>query len=91
MRLTPTGEPKRLPPPPFWRTEYFANEVLGKPGRCRIDPLDIKRIIANPDRKRRQPDGRIQFWGWVPSLNSDVRVVTLADGETVHNAFRDRT
>lgn len=83
-------DPPTLPPPPFWRTRYFANVVMGQPGRCRIDPLDIKRNIAAPDRKRRQPDGRVQYWGWVPSLNSDVRVVTSADGVTVPNAFRDR-
>jgi hypothetical protein len=38
-----------------------------------------------------QPDGRIQFWGILPELDGRaLRVVTLADGETVHNAFPDR-
>ncbi|MDR3721430.1 MAG: hypothetical protein P4L00_07495 [Candidatus Acidoferrales bacterium] len=38
-----------------------------------------------------QPDGRIRFWGILPELGGRaLRVVTLADGETVHNAFPDR-
>ena len=80
----------RLPPPPFWRTEYYALQVLAKDGRTRIDPLDIRAIIAKPEHKRRQANGRVQLWGWVHDLNSYVRVVLLPDGETVHNAFRDR-
>ncbi|MGH9777530.1 MAG: hypothetical protein ACRD5I_03890 [Candidatus Acidiferrales bacterium] len=41
--------------------------------------------------KRVQEDGRIRFWGAVPELGERVlRVVTLEDGETVHNAFPDR-
>ena len=42
-------DPERLPPPPFWRTRYFAFDVL--PRRPYLDPLDIKRILARPDRK----------------------------------------
>jgi hypothetical protein len=37
-----------------------------------------------------QPDGRIRHWGYVPGLGRWLRVVTLEDGETVHNAFLDR-
>jgi len=38
-----------------------------------------------------QPDGRIRFWGFVHHLGKRLRVVTLEDGETVHNAFQDRS
>jgi len=32
-----------------------------------------------------------EFWGALPELGPRVlRVITLADGETVHNAFLDR-
>jgi len=42
-------------------------------------------------RREVQPDGRIRHWGVVPGVPDRVlRVVTLADGETVHNAFPDR-
>ena len=38
-----------------------------------------------------QADGRIRFWGRVPEFGNRVlRVVTLEDGVTVHNAFLDR-
>jgi hypothetical protein len=42
-------DPDRLPPPPFWRTRYFALTVYG----------------------------------------THIRVVTLSDGETVHNVLKD--
>jgi hypothetical protein len=41
-------------------------------------------------RREVQPDGRIRFWVHVPELERHLRVVTLEDGETVHNAFPDR-
>ena len=41
-----------------------------------------------------QPDGRIRYWGRISVLGEArpryLRVVTLEDGETVHNAFFDR-
>lgn len=50
----------------------------------------IRAVLNNPIRKARQADGRVQYWGWVWELQSYIRVVTLSDGETVHNAFLDR-
>jgi hypothetical protein len=32
----------------------------------------------------------VRYWGWVPRLRRWLRVVTLEDGSTVHNAFLDR-
>jgi hypothetical protein len=52
-------DPGRLPPP-FWRTRYFALHVMGKPGRRNIDPVDIRRALAMPYRRMRQPDGRVR-------------------------------
>lgn len=80
-------EPERLPPPPFWRTRYFAFDVL--PRRPGLDPLEIRRIIAQPERRMIQPDGRIRLYGYSETLGSYLRVVLLSDGETVHNAFPD--
>ncbi len=41
--------------------------------------------------RQTQSDGRIRYWGRVPEFgNRALRVVTLADGETVQNAFFDR-
>jgi len=39
-----------------------------------------------------QADGRIRRWALVPEAgNRYLRVILLADGETVHNAFFDRS
>ena len=76
-----------LPPPPFWRTWYFAMCVMAKRP---IDPVIVMGVLSQPYRRIRQPDGRIQHWAWVHELNCWYRVVTLDDGETVHNAFPDR-
>lgn len=80
-------EPERLPPPPFWRTRYFAFDVL--PRRPYLDPLEIRRIIASPDARRVQRDGRIRLYGYSETAGTYLRVVLLSDGETVHNAFAD--
>ena len=81
------SEPERLPPPPFWRTRYFAFNIL--PRRPYLDPLEIRRIISQPERRVVQPDGRIRLYGQAESLSCYLRVVLLSDGETVHNAFAD--
>ncbi len=81
----------RLPPPPFWRTRYFALEVMAKPDRRSIDVIDVSRALAQPARRERQPDGRVRYWYWVAERQRWLRVVTEPDGETVHNAFWDRT
>lgn len=80
-------EPERLPPPPFWRTRYFAFDVLAR--RDYLDPLDILRVISQPARRIIQSDGRIRLYGYCESLGLYLRVVLLSDGETVHNAFAD--
>lgn len=50
----------------------------------------ILAVLAAPVRTERQADGRFRHWGWVSELGRYLRVVTLDDGETVHNAFLDR-
>ena len=51
-------------------------------------------MLAAPIRRETQPDGRIRFWGRITPPGEAqprfLRVVTLEDGETVHNAFFDR-
>jgi len=52
-----------------------------------------ERVLAHPLATERQEGDRIRFWGIIPELKGSVRVlrvVTLADGETIHNAFPDR-
>ena len=80
-------EPERLPPPPFWRTRYFAFDVM--PRRPELDVLEIRRIIERPEMRVIQKDKKIRLYGYSPSLESYLRIVLLSDGETVHNAFPD--
>jgi hypothetical protein len=73
-------------------TRYFEEQVLRK--RPYIDRAWCAAAIAAPIRSETQPDGRIRFWAEVtlPGKTEPhvLRVVTLEDGETVHNAFFDR-
>ena len=47
--------------------------------------------MAHPLQMVVQADGRIKKWGFVGEVNKYLRVILLEDGETVHNAFFDRT
>jgi len=69
-------------------TRYFLEQVIRK--RPYIRPEWCERVIQQPLKREVQPDGRIRYWGYIPELGRYLRVVTLADGETVHNAFPDR-
>jgi hypothetical protein len=54
-----TDEPERLPPPPFWRTRYFALDVM--PRRDYLDPIEIRRITRQPEHREQEPGGRIRL------------------------------
>ncbi len=70
-------------------TRYFEEQVLRK--RPYIRREWCERAIVKPLRFEVQPDGRIRYWTAIPELGGRVlRVVTLADGETILNAFPDR-
>lgn len=69
-------------------TPYFTNSVLAR--RPYLTETMCREVIANAVRTDTQPDGRIRYYGYVESLGKWVRVVTLDDGETLHNAFPDR-
>ena len=71
-------------------TRYFQEQVLRK--RPYLKPGWCERVLREPLKREKQPDGRFRYWGIVPELQGRVlRVVTLEDGETVHNAFPDRS
>jgi hypothetical protein len=70
-------------------TDYFENDVLRK--RPYLRKEWCASVLQHPVRVESQPDGRYRFWGFVPELGGRyLRVVTLADRVTVHNAFPDR-
>ncbi len=52
----------------------------------------IERVVRYPEREVIQADGRIRRWARIHEMEGRyLRVVLLADGETVHNAFFDRS
>jgi hypothetical protein len=70
-------------------TRYFEEQVLRKRPYLRREWCE--RVLAHPLKREVQQDGRIRFWGTIAELDGRaLRVVTLADGETVPNAFPDR-
>lgn len=69
-------------------TRYFEEQILRKRPYLRREWC--QEAIHGPLRKEVQPDGRIRHWIFVVELSKYLRVVTLSDGETVHNAFPDR-
>jgi hypothetical protein len=74
-------------------TRYFQELVLRKRPYLSYEMCEAVRTA--PLRRQVQEDGRIRFWGEVVIGGEDapriLRVVTLEDGETIHNAFVDRT
>lgn len=73
-------------------TRYFKEQVLRK--RPYIEPEMCAAVLAAPLRRDVQLDGRIRYWGAVIDRRDRkqriLRVITLDDGETIHNAFFDR-
>ena len=70
-------------------TRYFEEQVLRK--RPYLKREWCERALLEPAYYESQPeDERIRFWIFIPELACYLRVVTLEDGETVHNAFVDR-
>lgn len=71
-------------------TDYFEKVVLNK--RPYITKEMCILTIENPLRVEIQPDGeRVRFWARIENLEGRfLRVVTLADKTTIHNAFPDR-
>ena len=70
-------------------TRYFDTIVRQKHPEVRRDWIEW--VLSHPIRREVQPDGRIRLWGQKSEFRGRVlRVVTLSDSETVHNAFFDR-
>jgi hypothetical protein len=70
-------------------TDYFEKEVLRK--RPYLKKEWCIRTIQNPLRVEPQEHNRFRFWGAVPELGDRIlRVITLNDKKTIHNAFPDR-
>jgi hypothetical protein len=70
-------------------TDYFEQEVLLKRPYLRREWC--VQVIEHPVRVERQEDNRWRFWAPIAELEGRfLRVVTLEDRRTIHNAFPDR-
>jgi len=70
-------------------TDYFEKEVLRK--RPYLKKKWCIQVLQSPLRVERQEDNRFRFWGVIEELEGTIlRVITLDDKITIHNAFPDR-
>ena len=70
-------------------TEYFEKEVLRK--RSYLKKEWRIRVLENPLRSEPQEGNQYRFWGRIEELEGRIlRVITLEDKVTIHNAFPDR-
>ena len=71
-------------------TKYF-EYMRQRPDRAIIQEEWISRVIEHAEHTELQSDGRVRKWAWIPDAGKYLRVILLDDGETVHNAFFDRS
>jgi hypothetical protein len=72
-------------------TQYFQT-LHARADRALIKIEWIEEAMLRPIKEVIQADGRIRRWAKIVDMDNRVlRVVLLNDGETVHNAFFDRS
>jgi hypothetical protein len=71
-------------------TQYF-EYTRQRPDRAYIKDEWIHFVVRHPARIEIQNDGRVRKWARIPEVDRYLRVILLADGETIHNAFFDRS
>jgi hypothetical protein len=70
-------------------TDYFDNFASQK--HLEVQREWIQYVLLNPVKTEKQSNNRISYWGNIlEAENRVLRVITLEDGVTVHNAFFDR-
>ena len=71
-------------------TQYF-KYTRQRPDRIKIKDEWIDFVIQYPKKIQVQTDGRIRKWVKIQEIDKYLRVILLEDGETIHNAFFDRS
>lgn len=75
--------------PDYRYTRYFESKVLSRRPYLRREWCI--HVIENAVRSEQQEHNRYRFWAAVSDLQGRyLRVVTLEDKVTIHNAFPDR-
>lgn len=70
-------------------TAYFEYEVLRK--RPYLQKKWCVHVLENAVHSEPQEQNRFRYWAAIPELGGRyLRVITLADRVTIHNAFPDR-
>jgi hypothetical protein len=70
-------------------TMYFEKEVLRK--RPYLNKDWCISVLENPIKYEKQENNRYRFWGKIDQAGGHIlRVITLEDKVTIHNAFFDR-
>jgi hypothetical protein len=74
------------------KTTHYFEAMRVRPDRAIIQDEWIQRVIDHPMEERIQRDGRIRRWAPIAEMGGRyLRVILLPDGQTVHNAFFDRS
>ena len=72
-------------------TSYFL-AMRSRSDRAVIRDEWIQQVIEHPVKEVIQKDSRIRRWAPIDEMDRKyLRVILLPDGETVHNAFFDRS
>lgn len=75
--------------PEYQFTPYFENRILRE--RPYLTREMCIRVVESPIRVEPQEGDRFRFWAAAPELGGRfLRVITLSDKLTIHNAFLDR-
>lgn len=74
------------------KTTHYFQAMRVRPDRAIIQDEWIERVIDHPVKEMIQKDGRIRRWAPIAEMGGRyLRVILLPDGQTVHNAFFDRS
>ena len=72
-------------------TQYFHSTRL-RQDRESIKMEWIEYVVSHPTKEFIQEDGRVRRWALIEEAEGRyLRVILLEDGETIHNAFFDRS
>ena len=71
-------------------TRYF-DHIKKRTDRAQIKTEWILYVLEKPEKSEILADGRIRKWAHIEEVGKYLRVILLEDGETVHNAFFDRS
>jgi hypothetical protein len=73
----------------FKTTEYFETRVAHRHPEIMTYRCYIEKALTDAVHEEDDVKGRTRLYIYVPEEDKYLRVIVLADGETIHNAFFD--